>query len=64
MTVHHPRGKVPVITRPGRMQAFEELVRQIMETPQIIEASGKKANKASVNMNSSSVMDNVGSCGC
>lgn len=55
---------MPVITSPGRMQAFEELVRQIMETPEIIEASGKKASKASVNMNSSSVMDNVGSCGC
>lgn len=44
-------------------QAFEELVRQIMETPQIVEASGK-SNKGAVNMSSASMMDSVSGCGC
>lgn len=35
-----------------------------METPQIVEANARKSNKGAVNMKSSSVLDNVGSCGC
>lgn len=46
------------------MQAFEELVRQIMETPEILEGSRGKSNKGSVNLGSSNLANSASACGC